>query len=96
VPCSSFPNLVGRPLDTVVSADVLARWLLYRGKDVKAEKALNKIHGQALHHEMIVQEQLAILNKSREEERESSSGQSKWSDLWSKSLLVNVLLDADI
>jgi hypothetical protein len=89
VPCSSFPNLVGRPLDTVVSADVLARWLLYRGKDVKAEKALNKIHGQALHHEMIVQEQLAILNKSREEERESSSGQSKWSDLWSKFILVN-------
>jgi SP family sugar:H+ symporter-like MFS transporter len=66
-----------------------ARWLLYRGKDVKAEKALNKIHGQALHHEMIVQEQLAILNKSREEERESSSGQSKWSDLWSQFILVN-------
>jgi hypothetical protein len=57
--------------------------LLYRGKDIKAEKALNKIHGQAAHHEMIVQEQLAILNKSREEEAESSSGQSKWSDLWS-------------
>ena len=87
--CSSFPNLVGRLFDPVVSADVPARWLLYRGKDVKAEKALNKIHGQALHHEMIVQEQLAILNKSQEEERESSSGQSKWSDLWSEFIGVN-------
>jgi SP family sugar:H+ symporter-like MFS transporter len=72
-----------------VLADKSARWLLYRGKDVKAEKALNKIHGQALHHEMIVQEQLAILNKSREEEKESSSSQSKWSDLWSKFIVVN-------
>jgi hypothetical protein len=63
----------------------LARWLLYKGKDEKAFRALNKIHGEAHHHEMIVQEQLAILNKSREEEAASSSSQSKWSDLWSRS-----------
>lgn len=64
---------------------LVARWLLYKGKDAKAERALNKIHGEATHSEMIVQEQLAILNKSREEEASSSSGESKWSDLWSKS-----------
>jgi hypothetical protein len=65
-----------------------ARWLLYRGKDAEAEKALNKIHGSAPHRDMIVQEQLAILNKSREEEAESSSSQSKWSDLWRESPIM--------
>lgn len=87
--CLLFPNPVCRAVERWTCADIAARWLLYRGKEAKAEKALNKIHGQALHHEMIVQEQLAILNKSREEERESSSGQSKWSDLWSKFILAN-------
>lgn len=66
------------------TAHLIARWLLYKGKDAKAERALNKIHGEAKHSEMIVQEQLAILNKSREEEASSSSSQSKWSDLWSR------------
>ena len=61
-----------------------ARWLLYKGKAAKAERALNKIHGEADHHEMIVQEQLAILNKSREKEAEAWSGESKGSDLWSE------------
>jgi SP family sugar:H+ symporter-like MFS transporter len=73
-----------------------ARWLLYRGRDEKAEKALNMIHGQALHSEMIVQEQLAILNKSREEEAASSSSQSKWSDLWSMSTKYLSCLDTDL
>jgi SP family sugar:H+ symporter-like MFS transporter len=58
------------------------RWLLYRGKAAKAENALHRIHKGSDDHEVLVQEQLAILNKSREEEAESSSGQSKWSDLW--------------
>ncbi|ORY31590.1 sugar transporter [Naematelia encephala] len=58
------------------------RWLLYRGRAEKAERALHKIHGGSNDSETLVQEQLAILNKSREEEASSSSGQSKWSDLW--------------
>jgi hypothetical protein len=43
---------------------------------------LVKIHKDSDDYELLIQEQLAILNKSREEEAESSSGQSKWSDLW--------------
>lgn len=73
---------------------MVARWLLYKGKATKAERALNKIHGEADHHEMIVQEQLAILNKSREEEAESSSSESKWSDLWSESAIPSYWLKA--
>lgn len=63
-------------------ADFPARWLLYKGKADKAERALVKIHKDSDDYELLIQEQLAILNKSREEEAESSSGQSKWSDLW--------------
>lgn len=59
------------------------RWLLYKGKEAKAERALNKIHGGSEYRDVLVSEQLAILNKSREEEAEASSGESKWSDLWS-------------
>ncbi|OWT40803.1 hypothetical protein AYX14_05634 [Cryptococcus neoformans] len=58
------------------------RWLLYKGKEAKAERALNKIHGGSEYRDVLVSEQLAILNKSREEEAEASSGESKWSDLW--------------
>ncbi|WWD18248.1 hypothetical protein CI109_102698 [Kwoniella shandongensis] len=58
------------------------RWLLYKGKPEKAERALFKIHGGSDYKEILVQEQLAILNKSREEEAESSSSVSRWSDLW--------------
>ncbi|WVQ85732.1 hypothetical protein IAT38_007899 [Cryptococcus sp. DSM 104549] len=58
------------------------RWLLYHGKEAKAERALGKIHGGSDYKDILVQEQLAILNKSREEEAESSSNESKWSDLW--------------
>ncbi|WRT66036.1 uncharacterized protein IL334_002987 [Kwoniella shivajii] len=58
------------------------RWLLYKGKSEKAERALFKIHGGSEYKESLVQEQLAILNKSREEEAEASSSESKWSDLW--------------
>ena len=62
------------------------RWLLYKGKAAKAEKALHRIHkGSGEDTELLVQEQLAILNKSRQEEADSSSGESKWSDLWSAS-----------
>ncbi|KAK6907689.1 hypothetical protein I203_101688 [Kwoniella mangroviensis CBS 8507] len=58
------------------------RWLLYRGKEAKAERALKKIHAGSDYQDSLVQEQLAILNKSREEEAESSSSVSRWSDLW--------------
>ncbi|WWC88190.1 uncharacterized protein L201_003095 [Kwoniella dendrophila CBS 6074] len=58
------------------------RWLLYRGKEAKAEKALKKIHAGSDYQDSLVQEQLAILNKSREEEAKSSSSVSKWSDLY--------------
>ncbi|KAK8865577.1 hypothetical protein IAR55_000721 [Kwoniella newhampshirensis] len=58
------------------------RWLLYKGKPEKAERALFKIHGGSDYKEILVQEQLAILNKSREEEAEASSSVSRWSDLW--------------
>lgn len=71
-------------LEFDVWTESLARWLLYRGKGEKAEKALHKIHDGSPDSDVLVAEQLAILNKSREEEAESSSGQSKWSDLWSE------------
>ncbi|WVW80481.1 hypothetical protein I302_102464 [Kwoniella bestiolae CBS 10118] len=58
------------------------RWLLYRGHEAKAERALKKIHAGSDYQDSLVQEQLAILNKSREEEAESSSSVSRWSDLW--------------
>ncbi|OCF31834.1 sugar transporter [Kwoniella heveanensis BCC8398] len=58
------------------------RWLLYRGKEAKAERALAKIHGGSEYKDSLVQEQLAILNKAREEEAEASSSVSRWSDLY--------------
>ncbi|WWC68316.1 uncharacterized protein I206_102241 [Kwoniella pini CBS 10737] len=58
------------------------RWLLYKNKDAKAEKALRKIHAGSEYQDLLVQEQLAIINKSREEEAQASSSQSRWSDLW--------------
>ncbi|TYJ52670.1 hypothetical protein B9479_006719 [Cryptococcus floricola] len=58
------------------------RWLLYHGKEAKAEKALMTIHGGSDYKDILVSEQMAILTKSREEEAEASSSESKWSDLW--------------
>ncbi|ODN83974.1 hypothetical protein L202_00012 [Cryptococcus amylolentus CBS 6039] len=58
------------------------RWLLYHGKEAKAEKALMTIHGGSDYKEILVSEQMAILTKSREEEAEAASSESKWSDLW--------------
>ncbi|WWC60650.1 uncharacterized protein I303_103224 [Kwoniella dejecticola CBS 10117] len=58
------------------------RWLLYRGKEAKAERALKKIHAGSEYQDSLVQEQLAIINKSREEEAQASSSKSRWSDLW--------------
>ncbi|KAK4684798.1 MFS transporter, SP family, sugar:H+ symporter, partial [Tremellales sp. Uapishka_1] len=58
------------------------RWLLYRGREDKAVRALERIHGGTEMKEILVQEQLAILNKSREEELAATEGAaSKWSDL---------------
>jgi SP family sugar:H+ symporter-like MFS transporter len=57
---------------------------LYRGKADKAERALVRIHKGSDNSDILVSEQLAILNKSRAEEAESSSAESKWSDLWSE------------
>jgi hypothetical protein len=79
----ALPNL--RPDGCLNSHSHAARWLLYRGKPAKAERALVRIHKGSDDHETLVQEQLAILNKSREEEAESSSAQSRWSDLWRES-----------
>jgi SP family sugar:H+ symporter-like MFS transporter len=59
-----------------------ARWLLYRGKEAKAERALHKILKGSPDSEVLVQEQLAILNKSREEEAQATGNESHWSDLW--------------
>ncbi|RSH91556.1 hypothetical protein EHS25_009855 [Saitozyma podzolica] len=58
------------------------RWLLYRGKEAKAERALHKILKGSPDSEVLVQEQLAILNKSREEEAQATGNESHWSDLW--------------
>ncbi|KAL7423478.1 hypothetical protein Q5752_001058 [Cryptotrichosporon argae] len=58
------------------------RWLLYKGKEDKCRRALNKIHGGTDMRETLVQEQLAILHKSKEDEHEKSDGaKSSWSDL---------------
>lgn len=61
---------------------IAARWLLYRGKEAKAERALHKILKGSPDSEVLVQEQLAILNKSREEEAQATGNESHWSDLW--------------
>lgn len=54
---------------------------MYKGREEKAHKALEKVHGHHEHSERNLEESWTQLNKSRDEELSGGNIESKWSDL---------------